>query len=368
MVTLETTRLFRNLDAAELDVLGRIARELPFSAGQPIFKQGEPGDGIYMVKGGLVEISANVTPGAERVIAQVQPGEFFGEMAVLELKPRSATARAAQGSVVYFIPRDELLAMVQRSPALALELLREISQRLREFDQRYIQEMLQAERLSVIGRFARSIVHDLKNPLNIIGLSAEMATMQRATPESRQKAASTIRGQVDRISDLIGEILEFTQGSRADYVLGLSDYSAFTRQVLDEIRPEVELRGVKLESGVPPAALRLAFDSKRLRRVFDNLIHNATDALTDGGTIFVRFRVEGNDLLTEIEDTGAGIAPEIAGKLFEVFATYGKAHGTGLGLSICKRIVEDHHGRIWARNKPGGGAVFCFALPLPKGS
>jgi signal transduction histidine kinase len=195
-----------------------------------------------------------------------------------------------------------------------------------------------------------------------------MATMQRATPESRQKAASTIRGQVDRISDLIGEILEFTQGSRADYVLGLSDYSAFTRQVLDEIRPEVELRGVKLESGVPPAALRLAFDSKRLRRVFDNLIHNATDALTDGGTIFVRFRVEGNDLLTEIEDTGAGIAPEIAGKLFEVFATYGKAHGTGLGLSICKRIVEDHHGRIWARNKPGGGAVFCFALPLPKGS
>jgi signal transduction histidine kinase len=80
----------------------------------------------------------------------------------------------------------------------------------------------------------------------------------------------------------------------------------------------------------------------------------------------VRFRVEGNDLVTEIEDTGAGIAPEIAGQLFEVFATYGKAHGTGLGLSICKRIVEDHHGRIWARNRLGGGAVFCFALPLPK--
>ena len=258
--------------------------------------------------------------------------------------------------------------MVQRSPVLALELLRQISQRLREFDQRYVQEMIQAERLSVIGRFARSIVHDLKNPLNIIGLSAEMTALQRATPESRQKAAATIREQVDRISDLIGEILEFTQGSRADYVLGLSDYSAFARQALDEIRSEVELKGVKLESGVPPATLRLAFDAKRLRRVFDNLIHNATDALTNGGTIFVRFRVEGSDLVTEIEDTGAGIAPEIAGKLFEVFATYGKAHGTGLGLSICKRIVEDHHGRIWARNKTGGGAVFCFALPLPKGA
>ena len=66
----------------------------------------------------------------------------------------------------------------------------------------------------------------------------------------------------------------------------------------------------------------------------------------------------------EIEDTGPGIAPEMAGKLFEVFATFGKAHGTGLGLSICKRIIEDHRGRIWARQEPGRGAIFCFALPL----
>ena len=64
-------------------------------------------------------------------------------------------------------------------------------------------------------------------------------------------------------------------------------------------------------------------------------------------------------------NTGPGIAPEIADKLFEVFATFGKAHGTGLGLSICKKIIEDHKGRIWARNQPGSGAVFAFALPLP---
>ncbi len=68
-------------------------------------------------------------------------------------------------------------------------------------------------------------------------------------------------------------------------------------------------------------------------------------------------------MVTEIEDGGQGIAPEIAGQLFEVFATHGKAHGTGLGLSICKRIIEEHHGWISARNQPGGGAVFSFGLP-----
>jgi len=67
-----------------------------------------------------------------------------------------------------------------------------------------------------------------------------------------------------------------------------------------------------------------------------------------------------------VADTGPGIAPEIAERLFEAFASFGKAHGTGLGLSICKRIVEDHNGWIAARNGDGGGAVFSFGLPMPR--
>ena len=68
---------------------------------------------------------------------------------------------------------------------------------------------------------------------------------------------------------------------------------------------------------------------------------------------------------TELQDTGKGIAPEIVDRLFQAFATHGKAHGTGLGLSICKKIVLDHHGRIYARNAEKGGAVFGFSLPIP---
>ena len=108
----------------------------------------------------------------------------------------------------------------------------------------------------------------------------------------------------------------------------------------------------------------MPIDPKRVRRVFHNLIQNAIDAMQGGGKIFVRFLTEKNELVTEIEDTGPGIAPEIASSLFEAFATFGKEHGTGLGLSICKKIIEDHGGRIWARNEPGRGAVFAFALPL----
>jgi signal transduction histidine kinase len=73
-----------------------------------------------------------------------------------------------------------------------------------------------------------------------------------------------------------------------------------------------------------------------------------------------------SEIVTEIEDTGPGIAPEIIERLFEPFATHGKEHGTGLGLSICKRIIEEHRGWIVTRNEPGRGAIFTFGLPLPK--
>ena len=85
--------------------------------------------------------------------------------------------------------------------------------------------------------------------------------------------------------------------------------------------------------------------------------------MPEGGKIILRFQVSEKEVVTEVEDSGRGIAPEIAGQLFEVFVTHGKVHGTGLGLSICKRIIEDHHGWIAARNREGGGAIFSFGLP-----
>jgi signal transduction histidine kinase len=315
------------------------------------------------VKEGVVEISLEINQSARRVFAKINPGEMFGEMAVVEFKPRSATAAAAGETQVYFIPRDELLVMLERSPALSLELLREISQRLRDFNKRYMDETLQAERLAVIGRFARSIIHDLKNPLSIISMSSELIAAEQAKIELRQGAQARIRKQVERIGDMIGDILDFTNSAQPRTLIGEINYAEFTQSVLDEIRSDVQLRNVVLEIQPAPALL-LPIDPKRLRRVFHNLIHNAADAMPGGGKVVVRHRIENNELITEIEDTGAGIAPQIANTLFEAFATFGKEHGTGLGLSICKKIVEDHHGRIWARNEPGRGAVFAFALPV----
>jgi signal transduction histidine kinase len=105
-------------------------------------------------------------------------------------------------------------------------------------------------------------------------------------------------------------------------------------------------------------------DQRRMHHVFANLINNASDVMPGGGKIYFSFEKNEREAITHVEDTGPGIPPEILPRLFETFATFGKANGTGLGLSICKRIVEDHKGWIRARNAPGRGAIFSFALPL----
>ncbi len=344
--------------------MGLVAQPLSFAPGQEIFREGDAGDGMCVVSEGAVEISVLVGQNVRHVFSLIEPGEFFGEMAVLEDKPRSASAVALKPTQIYFIPRAEVLKLVDHFPGLALALAREISSRLREFDQQYLREVLQAERLSVVGRFARSIVHDLKNPLNVIGLTAEIAGMDHTTPEMRQQAVVDIRQQVERISDMISEILDFTQGTPTDLVLSATNYAGFMQQVLDELRREAALKSVAVELENAPPPVSLVFNPKRIRRVFQNLVHNAVEAMPSGGKILLRFSQKTSEGVTELEDTGAGVAPEIAGQLFQPFATYGKVHGTGLGLSICKRIIEDHHGWIATRNAPGRGAIFSFGLPL----
>jgi signal transduction histidine kinase len=369
MVPLESCKLFGQLSAAEVALVRQVAHEFAFADGQIIFKEGDDGDGIYMVKSGKVQISALVGQGERRPISSVTEGDTFGEMTIIDHDKRSASASADGAAEAYFIPRDDMIRLLGQSPTLMRNLVREISRRLREFNRQYIREVIQAERLALVGRFARSIVHDLKNPLNIIGLSTDMLGMENATPEMRQSSKIRIRKQVDRISNMVNELLEFTRTSQSTTVLSATDYPGFVLPLLDDIRAEVAVKKVEIVKANEPPAVRVAANPQRLARVFYNLVHNATDAMAGGGggKIFVRFSATADTVTTEVQDSGPGIPEEVLAHLFEPFFTHGKAHGTGLGLSICKRIVEDHQGTMSARNgTDGGGAIFAFTLPVMK--
>ena len=367
MVPLESSKLFCDLLLTDLENVRKVTKERVFEHNQYIFKEGDPGDGIYVVKHGVVTLTKVVAHGEARPLSQAVEGDLFGEMAVLDDNMRSLGAVAEGEASVYFISRSDLLELLDRTPRLAAAIVREISKRIRDFNEKYTKEVLEAERLSLVGRFASSIVHDLKNPLNIIGISADMACMPSATPESRQVSKVRIRKQVDRISNMVSELLEFVQGSHTNFILARVDYSAFILPLIEEIQQEAAIKSVTLEFVNQPPPEMVQINPQRLARVFHNFIGNATDAMPGGGAIRLSFSINSEPaVVTELHDTGKGIPPQMLDRLFQAFATYGKSNGTGLGLAICKKIIQDHKGTVYARNAPEGGAVFGFTLPIPK--
>ncbi|MEO6035126.1 MAG: HAMP domain-containing sensor histidine kinase, partial [Verrucomicrobiota bacterium] len=171
--------------------------------------------------------------------------------------------------------------------------------------------------------------------------------------------------QVQRIGGMANELLEFARGSQPSRELVPVNFAAFMEKLLEEITGEAATNSVQVKIESRPPSVLMRIDPARFSRVFHNLIQNAMDAMPTGGTLIFRFQREDAAVLTEVEDTGPGIAPEMKGQLFEPFSTHGKPTGTGLGLTICKRIIEDHRGKIFTRAESGRGAIFGFTLPIP---
>ena len=202
--------------------------------------------------------------------------------------------------------------------------------------------------------------------LVVVRLAAEVAGAATTTTVMRQKARESILRQVDRMTYMLNELIEYARPSGRQPEMSAVSFAPYMTSLVDDIRQELTEGKVSIELENPPPDIDVRIEAPRLSRVFYNLVHNAVDEMPDGGRIRLRFLVTDSELRVELSDSGKGIAPEILPQLFQPFATHGKTQGTGLGLSICKRIIEDHGGRIWARSDPGQGATFAFALPLPK--
>lgn len=365
-MSLSAEKRFSGLLAEELSVFESIGQVRLFRGGDTVFSAGDPGDGFYVIESGRVNISAVVGNGELRLLATIGPGDFFGEMAVLDDAPRSATAVAESDAKTFFLGRDQLLELLEHRPQFALNLIREFSARMRTLNRKYLDEIIQAERLAVVGRFAGTIVHDFKNPLTTISLGAELCGSEDTSPPVRRRVQQQIARQIARMTNMLNELIDFTRPSDRRPSLVPVNFANFLAPLVEELRDEIAGRNVILEKVNPPPSVEIRIQSARFPRLFYNLVNNAVEAMRGGGKIFLRFTVNDGKLQIELEDTGPGIAPEIAQHLFEPFTTHGKEHGTGLGLSICKKIVEDHDGRIWVRSEPGKGAIFCVTLPLQK--
>ncbi len=223
-------------------------------------------------------------------------------------------------------------------------------------------------------RFLGIAAHDLKAPLTAIqgylwvmvgGYSGELNEKQKNMLER-----STHR--ITELLNLISDLLDIPRIETGQIVEEMKDISVrqCIRNCLQEQRSLAKEKGVRLKVELPETLPKIRGSSPRLQQVITNLVNNAI-TYTPKGTVTLRVKEEGNDILVEVMDTGIGIPPEDLPRMFEDFfrGSNVETKGTGLGLSIVKRIIEAHGGRIWAESPcPGSDTGSKFAFSLPKKS
>ncbi len=223
-------------------------------------------------------------------------------------------------------------------------------------------DRLNAEKMAALGRVAAGIIHDFKSPMAVIRGTAEIIEARSQGNEKLARQCSTIRQQVDRMTSLTRDVLEYTSGKSF-----LEPTTVELGSFLEELRSfhadAFARAGVKLEMERSDS-MHVLLDPGRMRRVLDNVVVNAREVSRVGDCVRVRgSAVAGDGVRIEISDEGPGIPADVLPRVFEPFVTSGKEGGTGLGLAIARKIVEDHGGVIEAKNLGARGARFTITLP-----
>ncbi len=223
------------------------------------------------------------------------------------------------------------------------------------------QAMVQNERLSAVGKMANSIIHDIKNPMGVLRLSAQV--IRRKSPDAEiQQISDEMMRQIDRFVSMAQEILDFSRGANAVNIEDVSvpEYMETARVVLAN---DLASHNVNIAMNVQYQGL-MAVDQEKMMRVFYNLATNAADAMPQGGTLTVSVEKREYTVVIEFTDTGVGMPADIRARVFEPFVTHGKRYGTGLGMAIVKKIIDDHKGTIEVESEEGKGTTVRLLLPL----
>jgi signal transduction histidine kinase len=264
-----------------------------------------------------------------------------------------------------------LLSAMANQAAVAIQLARlyedlqtrnrELRETLRELQETQ-DELIRAERLSVVGRMASGIIHDLKNPMTTIKGYAALLGREDIDIETRKKFSEIITRSVDTFVEMTQELLDYTRGGGALQLAKVS-VEGFIHDLCIFIEGDFEGKGLALHQELAYTGI-VMMDETKMRRALYNIASNARDAMQSGGSLTISTHRTNSLVEFRMSDTGPGIPEEIRDSLFEPFVTHGKATGTGLGLAIAKKAVEDHGGTITVESIPNQGATFIISLPL----
>jgi signal transduction histidine kinase len=228
-------------------------------------------------------------------------------------------------------------------------------------------DMARQDRLVSLGRLASGMAHEIRNPLNAIGISIQRLKREFVPEVGKREEYNEFLGIVRSELFRVNRIVEdFLLSTKADVRMEPQSLRSLIEGVVTVLREKAERAGVSLVDDVDEK-LKIDCQKERMTQVFYNIIVNAVEAMTGGGEISISASPDGPRTRVFIRDTGPGIKKDDISKIFEYYYTT-KDKGMGLGLPLSYMIVKDHGGDIQVLSEEGKGTTFVVALPARKGS
>ncbi len=265
------------------------------------------------------------------------------------VKDYPLTLRHASGSTIEVLYNAALYRDSSGNPAGIFAAARDVT------ELRRMQERLRvAEQVEAVDRLSGMVAHDIRSPLTTAYQAIQVAEV---SPEKAEVMLSMARKNIGRAIEMIEELRENTRTVAP--MLQSVNLGALIEDVVREMQvPE----GISVQTSIDQDVLAVKVDPSLIRRLLENLVRNAVEAMPDGGSLRLSATRSGGDVLLTVADTGIGISEEAMSRIFTPFYT-SKPKGLGLGLSFCKRVVEAHGGTISFDSRRGESTTFSIRLP-----
>lgn len=219
-----------------------------------------------------------------------------------------------------------------------------------------------SRRMAAIGQLTSGVGHEVKNPINAIVVHLELLRNKMSAHDaSAMRHLNVIQNEIQRLDRVVQTLVDFSRPVQLQ--LQEQDLRSIVNAVLSLASVELETRDVRVSTILPSRTVMAKVDADLMTQALLNIVLNGAQAMTDGGTLYVRLSEDVRWISLSVTDEGEGIPDEIRPKIFNLYFTT-KKDGSGIGLAMTYRIVQLHNGQIDVESEIGKGTTFTIRIPV----
>ena len=372
-------RAFPGIKPDEIEELITNSQVHAYAPGEVLCRENAIEDRFYMILEGEVEVTKIINNSEVRILKRLEPGDFFGEMALIHNAPRAATVTAKTPLTTLELDKAGFDRVLHSSSSIAMAMVSEISNRLRSNDQMAVDDLRMraseladayqklAEQDLARREFLTNVAHELRTPLTVA--SGYLQMLQKSVMSGDQLSAGidTVTRNVQQIVSLVNDILFLQEMDLVLPEFQPVDMNGIAQGVTEKYKAKAVERDVNLRFAPSPGLPAVSGDSKSLERALMALVDNAIKFSPKGGDVNVFLLDRDQHVTVSVEDHGIGIPKENMSRIFDRFYHLDRAGddlfgGIGLGLAITKQVIEQHQGSLTVTSTPGRGSIFTISL------